>query len=169
MASGINYTEAGQKKGYLDISASEFYFNKVRPHIQDMLLTCKTDEELLRTLDKITNAADSFCIRKEYSEMMGTFDVFMKVTSGRNYFSGVIKNASDEEKEKIRKMIALVNDLSVIVQCEEPEEVEVAQGKERLDYNSPNGEFLNKGYNKSYEEHKQKLNASEPKKRIPNV
>lgn len=159
-----------EDKGLLEVSASDFYFDKVRPYMQDMLLTCRTDEELLRTIDKIINSGDSYCIRKEYKLLIQSFDTFNKAVNNRDYFSGVIKQAPEEEKEKIRKLIELVNDLALIVQCEKPNIPVESQPKERIDYNPPTGGNKGEGYNSTHLEHNMK-NLSEPilKQRIPNV
>ena len=169
--SANDYNEIQKEdKGLLDISASEFYFDKVRPHIQDILLTCKTDPELIRTLDKAINAGDSFCARKEYGLLVESFEAFNKVAGNQKYFSGIIKQASEEEKNKIRKLTELVNDLRIIVQCEKPAQPKEVEAKDRIDYNSPIGEIKGEGYNKGHLEHNiTNLSKPIPKDRIPNV
>ena len=67
-----------EKKGYLEITSQDFYFNQVRPYMEEMTLKCKTDEELLRTLDKVINAADSFVIRQNWVDLSESFELEVK-------------------------------------------------------------------------------------------
>lgn len=157
-------TEEINKESLLEISTSEFYFNKVRPFIQEMLLKCKTDGELIRTLEKVTNAADSFCVRKEYNDFIESFDVLETAITDKNYFNGAMKKAPEAEKEMVRQLIEHIKDLRMLVKCEKPTEPTGTKDKERLNYNpSPIGE------NKDFGSHNMKtLNEPSPKERIPN-
>lgn len=156
-------------KGLLDISASDFYFDKVRPHMQEMLLKCKTDKELIRTIEKVVNAADSFCIQGNYPMVADSFDVLEVAIKDKSYFVGVMSKAPEAEKEMVRELIAKISDLRMIIKCEPPYVPKERQIKDRLNYepakgNSPVGE------NKDYDIHNmQKLNEPNPKPRIPNV
>lgn len=155
-------------KGLLDISASEFYFEKVRPHMQEMLLKCRTDKELIRTIEKVINSADSFCVQGNYEMVATSFDTLQVVITDRNYFNGVMSKAPEAEKEMVRDLITKISDLRMIIKCEPPYEAKPKQIKDRLNYerkaNSPIGE------NKDYDIHNMKvLNESSPKKRIPNI
>lgn len=159
-----------EDKGLLEISANDFYFDKVRPHMEDILLTCKDDPELIRTLEKIINAGDSYCVRKEYDLLLTSFDAYTKVVSGPNYFSRIIKNATEENKNKIRALTVLFSDLTMIIKCEKPAEFVETEAPERLDYNSPIGGIKGDGYNNGHAEHNmKKLSEPNPKQRIPNV
>lgn len=156
-------------KGLLDVSTSDFYFNKVRPFIQEMLMKCKTDGELLRTLEKVTNAADSFCNQKDYENFMESFAVLETAITNINYFNGVMKKAPEVEKEMVRKLIEHINDLHMLVKCEEPYTPEEKPTKDRLNYEPPRGKSPI-GENKDYDTHNMKiLNEPNPKKRIPNI
>ena len=158
-----------ESKGYLDISASEFYFDKIRPLMQDMLLKCKTDGELLRTLEKVINASDSFCIKKDYASVADSFDVLETAITDNNYFNGVMRKAPEAEKEMVRELISKITDLRMIIKCEPDYVPKVEKLRERLNYekpkmNSPIGE------NMDYCIHNMKvLNEPNPKQRIPNV
>ena len=89
-------------KGLLDVSASDFYFDKVRPHMQEMLLKCKTDKELIRTIEKVINAADSFCVQNNYGMVAESFDVLEVAIKDKSYFAGVMSKAPEVEKEMVR-------------------------------------------------------------------
>ena len=123
-------------KDNLNVSAGEFYFNKVRPFMQDMLLKCKSDGELIRTLEKVTNAADTFIIRKDYENFMESFDVLQVGITDRNYFSnGPMRKASEEEKQMVRDLIVKISDLRLIVKCEpsvKPEENKIKDSLKHL-------------------------------------
>lgn len=155
--------------GYLNISAHDFYFEKVRPFMQEMLLKCKTDGELLRTLDKVINAADGFCVKKDYANFMDSFVVLEKAIVDKNYFNNAMKKAPETEKEMVRELIAKIADLRIIVKCEPPYTPEEKKSKDRLNYKTPT---LSSpiGENEDYYTHNMKtLNQSSPKPRIPNV
>ena len=160
-----NYNEIEKaSKGYLEINADEFYFNKVRPFMQDILLKCKTDKELIRTLEKVINSADSFCIRKDYNALMESFEVIESAITSPNYFDGVMKKAPETEKDMVRQLITKISDLHMIVKCEPPCTSKEEKTKERINYSSPIGE------NMDYTNHNmKKMTEINPKTRIPNV
>lgn len=157
-----------EAKGLLDISTNDFYFNKVRPHIQDMLLKCRTDKELIRTLEKVINSADSFCVQKDYVNFIDSFDVLETAITDTNYFNGVMSKAPEEEKQMVRDLITKISDLRMIVQYEPPYAPEEKKARNRLNYestgNSPIGE--NKDY---YTRNMETLTKPNPKPRIPNI
>lgn len=159
------YNELQRKaKDHLQVSANDFYFDKVRPFMQEMLLKCRTDEELIRTLEKVVNASDSFCIQKDYENLMESFTTLEIAITDKNYFNGVMKKAPEAEKEMVRELIEKISDLRMIVKCETPVEPEEKTTKERLNYNSPVGE------NEDFVVHNMKtLSEPNPKNRIPNV
>lgn len=159
------YNELQRKaKEHLQVNASDFYFDKVRPFIQEMLLKCKTDGELIRTLEKVINASDSFCIQKDYMNLIDSFTTLEVAITDKNYFNGVMKKAPEAEKEMVRELIEKISDLRMIIKCETPVEPEEKITKERLNYNSPVGE------NEDFVAHNMKtLNEPNPKNRIPNV
>lgn len=155
-------------KGYLDVSAYDFYFKKVRPFMQEMLLKCKTDGELLRTLEKVMNAGDSLCMKKDYVRLMEEFEVLETAINDKNYFNGVMKKAPETEREMVRELAVKITDLRMIAKCEEPYVESEKPTKDRLNYNksinSPGGE------NADYITHNMKnLNQAVPRKRIPNI
>lgn len=158
-----------ETKGYLDVSASEFYFDKVRPFMEDMLLTCKTDEELIRTIEKVINASDSFCIQKDYEKVADSFYVLEKAITDKSYFNGVMRKAPEQEKEMVRELIGKISDLRMIIKCEPPYTPKEKEVKERLNYEPPRGNSPI-GENKDYDAHNMKvLTEPNPKPRIPNV
>lgn len=153
-----------EQKGLLEINTKDFYFNKMRPFLNDILLKCKTDGELIRTIEKVINAADSFCIKEDYENFIASFDTLEIGITDRNYFNGVMKKAPEEERQMVRDLIEKIKDLRMIVKCEKPSEPKVKKTKDRLNYDpSPIGE------NKDFGKHNmQKLNKPNPTERIPN-
>lgn len=152
-----------QRKGYLDINAYDFYFNKMRPFLEDVLMKCRTDEELTRTIYKVMNASDSFCQRKQYDLLAESFDVLEVAITDKNYFNGVMKKAPESEKEMVRELIGKIADLRMIIKCEPKQEPEEKATKDRIGY-SPIGE------NEDYSHRNMAtLNEPTPKRRIPNV
>lgn len=154
-------------KGYLEINTNDFYFNKFRPFVQEMLLKCRTDQELIRTLEKTINAADSFCIAKKYTELQDSLYTLDVAINDRNYFNGVMKKAPEAEKEMVRKLIEKISDLKMIIKCEPPHEEKEVKTRERLNYEK--SEFSPIGENKDYYSRNMKtLNKPIQKTRIPN-
>lgn len=150
----------------LEISSYDYYFDKVRPYLQQIQLKCKSDPELIRTIDKVMNASDSFCQRKQYAELSESFDVLYKAITDRNYFNGAMKKGTEEEKQMVRDLVGKISDLKTIIQCEKPVTVEEPKERGRLNYS---GEGPN-GHNQDYYTHNmEKLNTPSPKSRIPNI
>ena len=152
------------RRGILDIDTETYYFDNLRPYIQEMMRTCKTDGELYRTLDKVVNAVDSLCARKQFKRIPDELDVLNTAINDRNYFNGPMKRAPETEKEMVRKLSSKLSDFLMIIKCE-PDDVAIEKkAKERLDYHSPSGE------NMAYITHNMKnLNKPIEKMRIPNV
>lgn len=156
-------------KGLLDISAGDFYFGKVRPFMNEMLLKCKTDGELIRTLEKVINAADPLCNKSDYQSFIEEFDTLEVAITDKNYFNGVMKKAPETEKEMVRELITKITDLRMLVKCEQPYMPNEKSVKERLNYNPPVGNSP-VGENGDYITHNmKKLSEPNPKNRIPNV
>lgn len=156
-------------KGLLDISTSDFYFDKVRPFMQEVLLKCKTDGELIRTLEKVINAADGFCNKKDYESFIESFHTLEVAITDASYFNGVMRKAPEAEKEMVRQLIEKISDLHMLVKCEEPYTPEEKKTRDRLNYEPPRGRSPI-GENKDFDTHNMKtLNEPNPKKRIPNV
>lgn len=152
-----------KKKDLLEVGVQDFYFNKLRPYMQDMLLTCRTDGELIRTLEKVINASDSFCQAKNNTELAETYQVLLTGITDKSYFvTGPARRAPEEEKAKIRDLVTKINDLLLIIKCEPPVELKEKKLRGRIGY-SPSGE------NQDYSTHNmQSLNIPQPQKRIPN-
>lgn len=158
-----------ETSGYLNISAEDFYFNKIRPFMQEMLMKCRTDGELIRTLEKVINSADSFCVQKDYAKVMDSFVTLETAITDKNYFNNAMKKAPEAEKEMVRELIAKISDLRIIIKCEPPYTPAEKKTKDRLNYRAPQANSP-VGENEDYYTHNmKKLNESSPKTRIPNV
>lgn len=153
-----------ESKNLLEVDTHVYYFNKLRPLMVDIMIHCKTDLELLRTIDKAMNAADSLCIRKEYKELGEALVVLNTGITDKNYFNGIMSKAPEKEKEMVRDLIQKIQDLQLIIKCEPEVPKEDKKQKDRLDYNSPNGE------NNAYYTHNMAiLTKPVEQTRIPNV
>lgn len=159
------YVEAERgRRGILDIDTEQYYFDNLRPYMQEMMKTCKADGELYRTLDKVVNAVDSLCVRKQFKKIPDEIEVLNIAINDRNYFNGPMKRAPESEKEMVRTLSSKLSDFLMIIKCE-PDDVAVEPSiKERLDYHSPSGE------NMAYATHNMKeLGKPIERMRIPNV
>lgn len=159
------YAEAERgRRGILDINTETYYFDTLRPYMQEMMRTCKTDGELYRTLDKVMNAVDSLCARGQFKQIPYELQVLNTAINDRNYFNGPMKRASEAEKEMVRGLTSKLSDFLMIIKCEPEDKVVEKEVKERLDYYSPNGE------NMTYATHNMKeLSKPVSRMRIPNV
>ena len=157
-----------QQKGLLDIDTQGFYFDNIRPFMKDMLLTCKTDKELLRTIEKVINASDSFCNDKNYEALNESFDILDTAITDANYFNGVMKKAPEEEKNKVRELIDKIADLRMIIKCEQPVVPEEPKIRNGWNYKEPTNLAAN-GENEDFSTHNMHtLNTPILKNRIPN-
>lgn len=151
------------KENPLDITASDYYFNNMRPYLETVRNECTHDPELVRTIDKVINAADSFCVRKNYKGLSDSFTILNAAITDKSYFNGPMKVGTDKEKELIRGLIDKINDINMIIQCEPPVESKAIKEMNRYNYSSPTGDNLDfKTHNM------QTLNEPKPKPRIPN-
>lgn len=155
------YAEA-RKENPLEITAYDYYFNTMRPYLEQMLATCHTDPELIRTIEKTINAADTFCAAKDYAAVSEAFETLNVGISDKAYFSNAMKRGTEEEKRMVRDLITKISDMRMIIQCEPPVDPVTPKIRERLNY-SPIGE------NQDFNSHNMKsLNTPNPKRRIPN-
>lgn len=145
-----------EDKGLLEISANDFYFDKVRPHMEDILLTCKDDPELIRTLEKIINAEIHIVFVKNMICCWHHLTHTRKLYPALIIFLVLLKMRPKKNKNKIRALTVLFSDLTMIIKCEKPAEFIEAEAPERLDYNSPIGGIKGDGYNNGHVEHNMK-------------
>lgn len=158
------------QNGLLDISASEFYMNKVRPHMKDIEFSCHTDPELVRTVTSTLNKADGDVARSDWAEVDDAFSVLRTAISDKNYFLGVISKASEEEKGKVRQLISLIDDFFLIIKAEKPVQKKDPEAPKRLNYREDETDPY-RGQNGDYPTHNmERLTAPDPdyKPRIPN-
>lgn len=165
-----------ENKSPLEINANDYWFKKLRPYMGMILGKCKTDRELIRSVEKCINAIDDKCNIKKYSEIIGDekspgvmMPLFKVISNDIYYSSSALKYASEEEKQLIRDLRQQIEDFSLILKFEEDNNNSNQKIKERINYSSPNGD--KSGFNLDYSEHNMKnLNKIvNPKTRIPNV
>lgn len=158
------------KAGLLEVSASQFYNDKLRAHMKEMLMTCKTDYELTRTITSTMNKADGNVNDGRWGEVVEDFSVLMTGISDKNYFNGVMSKAPEEEKSKVRQLITLIDDFFLIIKAEKPADKSEPKLRERLDYHEDEDDPY-RGQNGDYSVHNMKnLTTPNPdlRPRIPN-
>lgn len=152
-----------------NISAEDYYFNTMRPYLDEMFMKCRTDEELGRTIQKVMNQGDTACVRKDYEHLAEAFDTIEVAITDKNYFNGVMKKAPEAEKDLVRGLTEKITNLRTIIKCEQPGEAAPEQKKERIGYR-PGTSSSPIGENEDFGSHNMaSLNKPEPKTRIPNV
>ena len=161
--------QADDNDSLLNVSAQEYYFNTMRPYLTEIYMVCKTDAELGRTVQKVMNAANTACIRKDYESLAEAFDIIEEAVTDKNYFNGVMKKASEEEKNLVRGLPEKITNLRTIIKCEPTDDVAPDQKRDRVGYregtlSSPIGE------NEDFVSHNMsELNKPQPRQRIPNI
>lgn len=149
-----------------DINTEDYYFTKMRPHLKKMLDKCKTDGELIRTIDKVINASDTLCMAKKHNELSEAYYVLYAAITDKNYFNGVMSKAPEQEKELVRDLIEKIDNFQVIIKFENKPNEKKEYIKDRLNYS--NSDSLKE--NLDFGTHNMKvLNTPKPKSRIPNV
>lgn len=167
---GVNTDAINEQKlkGNMEISASDYWFKNLRPYMSNMLMTCRTDRELTRTLEKDINSIDSEIIRAGYDAVDDDLDPLQKVISSDQYYaSGPLRYAPEAEKEAVRMLLNKIKDFKLILQYEKPDKPKEPKVRERLNY-SPIGE--GSGMNNDYmTRNMESLNKTpENMQRLPN-
>jgi len=154
------------KSGPLQITTEDFYFNNIRPYALEVMVKCRTDKELTRTIEKVLNASDSFCQSGAYTLVSDSFDVLNTAITDPNYFNGAMRTAPEEEKELVRGLAEKISDLKMIIQFDGEKSKPEPKIKDRLNFDPDKTPW---GENKDYPMHNMKtLNEPHPKQRIPN-
>lgn len=165
----ISQQAGADNESLLNVTAQSYYFDTMRPYLEKMYMTCVTDEELCRTIQKVINTGDTACANKEYIRLASAFDTIEVAITDKNYFNGVMKKASEEEKQLVKSLPEKITNLRTIIQYEPKDDVAPESKKERIGYRSGN---LSSpiGENVDFVSHNMSvLNKAEPKKRIPNI
>lgn len=155
----------------LDIGADDYWCKTLRTNINDFRANYHTDEQLSRTLDKIVNEVDGLVTNKEYNRINDSFESLITTVErsrGAYYKKGSFKDASDEEKDKLRELMSKVNDFRLILEYETTPEKEEKKIKPRINYQEPNGNMPGK----NLDDFSNRLNYGAPKQtrpRIPNI
>lgn len=160
----MNYTNIDNNKSNFDVNASQFYFDKLRPFMSNMLSYCTTDDELVRTIYKVINSADSFCVRNDWSNLNDSFEVLYNAISDKAYFDGVISKASEDEKNSIRTLISMIDDLRLIIKFDLAKSSEDNKNKN----DNADNDIPVKRIDSNYDEHTKALRAFNLKQRLPN-
>ena len=162
--------------GLLEIRAKDYYYDTLRKEMLDLGLKAKEDEELLRTMDEVTNHVDSLFVRdnlsfREKNDIIETFDPLVNMVNDRYFTRKEVQMMQPESVQAIRDMIAKVGEFMTILRVEDTIEPEDdSEPKRSVPYKeSPNG-VINSGKNEGYDEHNMEiLNKIEEKKRLPNI
>lgn len=162
--------------GLLEIRAKDYYYDRLRKDMVGLGLKANEDEELLRTMDEITNHVDSIFVHKdmtfeEKNEIIDQFDPLIHMVNDRYYTRKDVQRMRPESVKAIRDLMEKVGEFMTILKVEdtvEPKEEE--EPKRHIPYKaSPNG-VINSGKNEGYDDHNMKsLNKFEEKKRLPNI
>ena len=149
--------------GIMDINSDEYWFNTLRPYMNDILSLNTSDRELNRTIEKIINITDTLMMQNRTKEIPKEFDVLRTVTLDRNYFvNGPMKGAPEEQKKLVKELNGKIDDFMLIIEVD-PQMIPDAPVKpKRIDWEN--------GKSESYLTHNIKeLKKPIGIKRIPNT
>lgn len=162
--------------GLLEIRAKDYYYDTLRKEMLGLGLKAKEDEELLRTMDEVTNHVDSLFIRddltfEEKEAIIEQFTPLVNMVDDRYYTRKDVQRMRPESVQAIRDMMAKVGEFMTILRVEDTVEAEDSdEPKRNVPYKeSPNG-VINGGKNEGYDQHNMEvLNKAEERKRLPNI
>lgn len=125
----------------LEIMPEDYYFDTLKPLMDDMYMNCRYDGELTRTLEKLTNDANQYAVTKDYEKLGESFDVILKVITDKGYQkSNLYVRASQEEKNMVQEFNKSVQELLMIIKCTKSEPIiDKLETRQRIGYNSLTG------------------------------
>ncbi len=124
----------------LNISADKYYFEKLRVKLLEFNKQYHTDRELNRTILEVINKADSAAASKRFEDLEDSYQNMFSCISAKGYDTvGPMRYGSKEEKDAVKEIISMINDLTMILRYEKDPEPEVHKIKDRLNYREPNG------------------------------
>lgn len=129
-----------QQNGVLNINAVKYYFDHLRPALEEFNKKYHTDRELNRTIVEVMNRADSAATARRYRDLEESYANLIEGVQDQSYMTaGPMRYGSDEEKRAVQELIEKFSDLSVILKYEHEPDEEEHKVKERLNYQPPNG------------------------------
>lgn len=96
--------------------STEEWEDHVRPFIDDVIKTCRTDDVLISTLENLLNHVDSDIMEKVNFSFR--LEPIMNVISKPTYYTGTLKNAYQEEIKKVRELHERLSVFQTMVKSE---------------------------------------------------
>ena len=122
----------------LDIMPEDFYFDKVRPEMVEILSTIKFDPILLQTVEEVMNKADGSATKKDYATLQENFNPLSIVLLGNKSTytkTDSFIRAEEEEKQLVKQFAKNIQELLTIITCTPKEKKEEKyEVRERLGY-----------------------------------
>lgn len=118
----------------MDISAKEYYFQKLRPEIDQFCATYKTDSILLASFEEVMNKTDTQLIKEEYQEVYyGSFQEILKVITSSNYdITGAGRRSSEAERQARKEVITKISIFLGIVRASKKTEPQTEDNIQRI-------------------------------------
>lgn len=120
--------------------STEIWEKEVRPFVEEVIKTCRTDEVLVSTLENLLNHVDSDIICKRNFSFR--LDPIVNVLNAKTYYTGTLRNAYQEEIKTVKELHEKISTLNKIVKHEysyRPQEEDDTVKRDRL----PNQESIN--------------------------
>lgn len=104
----------------LNIMPEDFYNDKLRPVLYDILANVTFDPILLRTVEETINKADGSSINKDYDKLEEDLMPLSTAILGKNYMkTDDFIRADENEKSLVKKLATDIQDLLTIIKCTE--------------------------------------------------
>lgn len=122
----------------LEIMPEQYYFDKIKPLLEEMLGKIKFDPVLVSTIEEVINQANTHAVHKNYDELVNAINPLTMVllNSKSQYLkTKIYSTASTEEKALVEKLASELQQLLTICQFSKTEKtVKEDKVRPRLGY-----------------------------------
>lgn len=108
----------------LEIMPEDYYFDKVKPLLDEMFGKIKYDPVLVSTIEEVTNKANAHAVHKDYealAEDMNPLTMVLLNSKSQYLKTKIYSTASTEEKALVEKLANELQQLLTICQFSKPE------------------------------------------------
>ena len=125
----------------MEITLTEYYLNTLRPYLDEMMINCKFDVILIKSLEHAKMRLDEYISKKQtkivLNEMSDVLQSLLVVIESPEYLKNQLKRATSKEQEFVHTFITKLHDMSMIIRYTEPEKEEAKTPlKNRIGYDA---------------------------------
>lgn len=122
----------------LEIMPEQYYFDKVKPLLDEMFGKIKFDPVLVSTVEEVMNKANAYAVHKDYDnlvESMNPLTIVLLNSKSQYLKTKIYSTASTEEKALVEKLASELQQLLTICQFSKSEKtVKEDKVRPRLGY-----------------------------------